>query len=65
VRSKTVADNQLALNAGWDQDLLRLELAALRDESFDLDLVGFEADELAGLLAQQETAGADRRRCGT
>jgi DNA modification methylase len=50
-RALVIADNQLALNAGWDEDLLRVELRALQAEDFDLDLVGFGELELAGLLA--------------
>src|SRR5579884_3021136 len=53
-RAYVIADNQLALNSGWDEELLRLELAALRDEDFNLDLIGFEDDELARLLAAQD-----------
>lgn len=49
-RAYIIADNQLALNAGWDDELLRAELAALQAEDFNLDLIGFEADELARLL---------------
>src|SRR3984893_5419155 len=45
-RAYIIADNKLALNAGWDEDMLRLELAALREEDFNLDLTGFEEDEL-------------------
>ncbi len=50
-RALVIADNQLALNAGWDEDLLRVELRALQAEDFDLDLVGFGEIELAELLA--------------
>src|SRR5216684_2367549 len=50
-RAYVIADNQLALNAGWDEDLLRLELAALQEEDFNVDLIGFEDEELARLLA--------------
>src|SRR5271167_3112896 len=46
-RAYIIADNQLALNAGWDEDLLRAELVALQNESFDVSLVGFENEELA------------------
>jgi hypothetical protein len=52
-----IADNQLALNAGWDEELLRKQLAALRDEDFNLDLLGFDDQELARQLAEQEAAG--------
>jgi DNA modification methylase len=51
-RALVIADNQLALNAGWDEDLLRLELQALEREGFDLDVVGFSDEELADLLAE-------------
>ncbi len=50
-RAYVLADNKLALNAGWDDDLLRLELADLRDEGFDLGLTGFGLDEIGELLA--------------
>jgi hypothetical protein len=44
-RAYLIADNQLALQAGWSEELLAQELALLRDESFDLDLVGFDATD--------------------
>jgi ParB-like chromosome segregation protein Spo0J len=50
-RALVIADNQLTLNAGWDEDLLRVELRALQAEDFDLDLVGFGELQLAELLA--------------
>ena len=54
-RGLVIADNQLAITgAGWDEETLRLELAALHEESFDLSLVGFDEGELARLLAQQD-----------
>jgi DNA modification methylase len=56
-RALVLADNQLALNAGWDEDLLRAELAALEAQQFDLKLIGFHEAELARLLADQD---ADR-----
>lgn len=55
-RAYVLADNKLALNAGWDNDMLKVELAELADMDFDLDLTGFGADELATLLAEK-TAG--------
>ena len=54
-RAYIVADNRLAENAGWDEELLKRELAALRNEEFDLALVGFDDEDLARLLADQET----------
>jgi ParB-like chromosome segregation protein Spo0J len=58
-RAYLIADNQLALQAGWDDALLAEELAWLRDERFDLDLMGFDASELERLLvlADDEAAG--------
>ena len=55
-RAYILADNQLALNAGWDDTLLAVELAALQKEDFNLDLIGFEDAELARLLAVQDAA---------
>jgi ParB-like chromosome segregation protein Spo0J len=52
-RAYIIADNKLALNAGWDESLLRLELADLRDMAFDLSLIGFGVDEQAALLADR------------
>ena len=49
-RAYILADNQIALQAGWDDALLAEELAWLRDERFDLDLIGFDASELERLL---------------
>ena len=56
-RAYIIADNQLALNAGWDEELLRAELAALQNEEVNLDLIGFEDAELARLLALNDAAG--------
>lgn len=58
-RAYVVADNKLALNAGWDADLLRVELADLQAFDFDLGLTGFSDDELAGLLAQSSEGLTD------
>jgi ParB-like chromosome segregation protein Spo0J len=44
-----IADNKLALNAGWDDELLRLEMLDLKDLEFNLDLLGFDAAELADI----------------
>ena len=41
-----IADNKLALNAGWDNDLLKLEIGDLQDENFNIDLLGFDVSEL-------------------
>jgi hypothetical protein len=46
-----IADNQIATNAGWNDEMLAAELAALKDEAFDLDLLGFDYAEIDRLLA--------------
>jgi len=45
-----IADNKLALNAGWDLDLLKVELQDLETDNFDLSLTGFDEEEINGLL---------------
>ena len=56
-RALAIADNQLPLNAGWDEEILRLELATLQQEEFDLKLIGFDDAELERLLAEQDSGG--------
>ena len=46
-----LADNRLAMNSGWDTQLLTLELKSLDDEGFDLEMLGFDADELRELMS--------------
>ena len=53
-RALVIADNRLALNAGWDEEMLRIELTALQEVDFNLDLTGFAEEELARLLAEQQ-----------
>ena len=52
-RAYILADNKLALNAGWDSDLLKVELTDLGGDGFDLSVIGFSSDELAALLADK------------
>lgn len=56
-RAYVIADNKLALNAGWDNEMLALELGELNDLGFDLDLTGFTADEIAALMPEQFEPG--------
>jgi DNA modification methylase len=53
-RALVLADNRIAENASWDEELLRVELADLQDAGFDLDITGFDADALAELMAGDE-----------
>lgn len=57
VRAYVIADNALALDAGWDKELLSLELLALRDLGFDLELTGFGVDQLASLAPLDPAGG--------
>src|SRR6266852_1707080 len=50
-RALGIADNKLALNAGWHEEMLRAEVALLQEDGFDLDAVGFSDEELRVLLA--------------
>lgn len=49
-----IADNKMALNAGWDDELLKLELENLKELDFDLELTGFNVDELDDILGNNE-----------
>ncbi len=53
-RALALVDNQLALNSGWDEAMLRLELQALEEDDFDLELIGFSDEELEDLLRDPE-----------
>ncbi|CAB4122742.1 COG0863 DNA modification methylase [uncultured Caudovirales phage] len=56
-RAYVIADNKLAENAGWDADLLKIEVADLDAVGFDLSLLGFDENFLAGLLVPQTAEG--------
>jgi hypothetical protein len=58
-RALMIADNQIATNAGWNDEMLAAELAALKDEAFDLDVLGFDDAELDRLLALELEPGDD------
>ena len=57
-RALVLADNRLALNAGWDEEMLRVEMAALDEDGFNLELVGFTDDEIEDLLREPEEVNA-------
>jgi DNA modification methylase len=56
-RAYIIADNKLALNAGWDDEMLRLELSDLKELDFDLDLTGFSTEEIYQLLTPEQVEG--------
>ena len=61
-RAYVIADNKLALNAGWDMELLNLEMTGLQDEGFDLSLIGFDDVELSDLFVGVPTGGSSEVR---
>lgn len=54
LRAYVLVDNRLAEDAGWDKELLGLELSELKDSGFDLDLIGFSSDEIDQMIAGVE-----------
>jgi DNA modification methylase len=56
-RAYVIADNKLALNAGWDEQMLALEFSELQGMDFDLDLIGFTSDEIAALMPEEIEPG--------
>ena len=61
-RAYILADNKLALNAGWDEAMLASELQALADEGFEMELIGFDDDEIEALLNEETTPGDDEEK---
>jgi len=56
-RAYIIADNKLAMNAGWDDEMLRVELDALGVDGFDIELTGFSLDEIADLQIEEVPEG--------
>lgn len=56
-KAYVIADNKLALNAGWDDEMLRVEFMELQEMGFDLELTGFSLGEIAGLQVQELEEG--------
>lgn len=63
-RAYVIADNKLAEQAGWDMATLARELEDLMEGQFDIDLLGFGADELAGLLGRTEVDSKEQAQSG-
>lgn len=56
-KAYVIADNKLALNAGWDNEILKIEIEALKEVGFDIDLLGFDEKELGLLLEPEQVQG--------
>ncbi len=54
-----LADNRMAMDAGWDEEMLRVEIEALQEDAFDLSLTGFDEKELADLFADDSKVQED------
>lgn len=63
-RAYVIADNKLALNAGWDVDALKLELQEIDLEGFDLQLTGFQVGELSAMFDEPEFAPGTEQEQG-
>lgn len=59
VRAYVIADNKLALNAGWDEQILAEELKGIDDSEIDIDLTGFSEDEIAEMLKEEPTGSSE------
>jgi ParB-like chromosome segregation protein Spo0J len=57
-RALVIADNQLALNAGWDMDMLKAEIDDLKLDDFDISLLGFSNEELQDIFDEIEAGSA-------
>ena len=64
-RAYVIADNRLALDAGWDEELLSLELSELSESGYDLTMTGFSNDEIEELLVGAEQALQDEASDGS
>jgi ParB-like chromosome segregation protein Spo0J len=53
-RAYIIADNKLAMNSGWDEKLLAMEFSDLKEVGFNLDLLGFDASEIADITLGKE-----------
>ena len=58
-RAYIIADNKLSLNAGWDEDILAIELSELQGADFDLDLLGFDESELVSIFVDDKEVEDD------
>ena len=58
-KAYVMADNRMAMDAGWDEQLLRVEIEALQGADFDISLTGFDEQEIADLFAEEKEAKED------
>jgi DNA modification methylase len=58
-KALNIADNRIAMSAGWDLDLLSLELSSLEDDGFNLDILGFDEGELDSMFVDADNMGPE------
>jgi hypothetical protein len=58
-RAYVIADNKLALNAGWDEETLKAEIERLMGDGFDIALTGFDADELCKMMGDEASPSSE------
>ena len=61
-RAYIIADNKLALNAGWDEEMLKLEISDLGDLGLDMSLIGFSPGELSTLFLEKQEGETDAEK---
>lgn len=64
IRAYRLADNRIALDSTWDEELLALEFEALAVEGLDLEFTGFDAAEIDLVIDAEHGESGPRRRCG-
>lgn len=63
-KAYVIADNKLALNAGWDDEVLRIEIEALKNMDFDISLLGFDEQEISSIIKEINFLPADEDEQG-
>lgn len=61
-RAYIIADNRMALDAGWDMEMLKVELEELQVNQFDLKLTGFDIGEISGIFLEKENGQTDAEK---
>lgn len=57
-----IADNKIALNSGWDEELLKIEIQELKECDYDLDITGFDEGEIANINLEKQYGSTDAEK---
>lgn len=63
-KAYVIADNKIALNSEWDEELLKIEMERLKELDFDLELIGFDDEQLKKILLEPDFSPADEDEQG-